>query len=306
MTPEDLVIEGPLTPRWTHEFAGLGDNWHITNCSMMPFGDKLYLAYRVGWFGSKVYIAQVHEGMRVDSPKEIIINHEFAAGGIEDPRLFTHNGKLHMSFTGVRFTKGLNTIGRQLIVRLNANLEAEESWEPSYLWTTQWEKNWQVFGNGGGLYAIYSIDPWRVVHLIQGKADPVIEIEDAVKWRFGLARGGAAPYRLGNEYYCFFHGTDHSPRYTGGLSVYTMGVLTFEAKYPFKPLRATKEPILWPVTSDLAYNADAEAHHKVASVFPCGAYHETDQWIVSYGHNDKTCRISSFDAAKIEERLCPI
>lgn len=211
-----------------------------------------------------------------------------------------------MSFTGVRFTKGLNTIGRQLIVRLNANLEAEESWEPSYLWTTQWEKNWQVFGNGGGLYAIYSIDPWRVVHLIQGKADPVIEIEDAVKWRFGLARGGAAPYRLGNEYYCFFHGTDHSPRYTGGLSVYTMGVLTFEAKYPFKPLRATKEPILWPVTSDLAYNADAEAHHKVASVFPCGAYHETDQWIVSYGHNDKTCRISSFDAAKIEERLCPI
>jgi hypothetical protein len=306
MNPEDLVIEGPLEPKWTHEFTGLGDNWHITNCSMLPFGDKLLLAYRVGWSGSKVFIGQVHEGMRVDSPKEVVVKHELATGGLEDPRLFVHDGKLHLSVTGVRVTRGYDTLGRQLVIRLNSAMEVEEVWEPKYLWTTQWEKNWQVFGNGGGLYAIYSIKPWRVVHLIQGKAEPILEVESGVPWHFGRARGGSPPYRVGNEYYCFFHGTDHSERKRGGISIYTMGVLTFEAKFPFRPLRATKEPIMWPITSDLAYNEELKDKHYVACVFPCGAYHEAGEWIVSYGHNDKACRISAFDAKEIEERLCPI
>lgn len=300
MKSQDLAARGGVEPLWTRTITGLFHDPHATNCSLLPFEGRRLFAYRAGWFGSRIHVAELDENFKVLSSAELRLPHPLAVGGQEDPRLFVHRNKLHVAFVGVRKLASDRTVGRQLIARLSGDLRAEEVWEPQYLWTTQWEKNWQPFGFGEDLYAVYSMDPWRVVHLLDGKARPVLEQRPGVRWGFGVTRGGAAPVRKGREYYCFFHGTDKRFQGDGDPCVYTAGVCTFEAKFPFRPLRQTAEPVLWPDMGSVVPGWG------VATVFPCGAYFDKDKWVVSYGSNDFDSRVSAFDAAEIEDRLTPV
>ncbi|WP_020472921.1 hypothetical protein [Zavarzinella formosa] len=296
-----------LVPRWTHQFGpGLVPATHQTNCSLIHFKGRLLLAYRTGWVGANIHIVEIGPDMIPDRSKTISLSHPMCVDGQEDPRLFVHEGALHLSFIGVRLRQpGNHTVARQLFSRLDNDLNAVRVWEPRYDRSTEWEKNWQPFSHDGRLFVVYSMQPWVVLELAGDLALPVSEMA-GVPWKFGLPRGGAAPVLHNGEWHAFFHGTDKSGYDRGLPAIYTTGACTFENKPPFKPLRITREPILWPVMSDLPKGPHGGKSWYAATAFPCGAYLDGDQWVVSYGHNDHWCRVSAFDAKQIEERLCPI
>jgi predicted GH43/DUF377 family glycosyl hydrolase len=212
---------------------------------------------------------------------------------------------LWVAFTGVRVTVEKETIARFLLARLNDDLEVAEVFEPNYLWTTQWEKNWQMFSHGSGLYCIYSMFPWRSL-LVDTKTHEVHRIawaDGGMKWPFGHCRGGSSPVQVGPEFYCFFHGAYLDDYQDGtGKAVYTMGVLTFDARQPYLPRRYTTEPILWPSEDDVYVDPTTGEWHAI-TVYPGGAYLDGDEWIVSYGYNDCEPRVSAFSFADIEARL---
>jgi len=295
-----------LTPTWTHQFNDLKQDKHVTNCSMIPWRGRLLLAYRTGWVGADIHIAEVMHDRSTRHLTTLDLQHEKCVGGREDPRLFVHDDELYLSFIGVRvYQPGNRTVARQLFARLSDDLQPLNVWEPEYEKTTPWEKNWQPFSHAGELCIVYSMRPWTVLKLVDGKAEPVSE-SPGVPWGFGLPRGGAAPILHGNEWYAFFHGTDKKQYERGKPAIYTTGVCTFENQYPFRPLRITREPILWPVMEELPAGPHGGETWYAATAFPCGAYFDSGEWVVSYGHNDHWCRASSFKAEEIEGRLCKI
>jgi len=295
-----------LTPTWTHQFADdLLPDRHVTNCSILPYKSRLLLAYRTGWMGARIHVAELHDGLKAGPSKTLNLSHPYSVGGREDPRLFIHNDRLHLAYVGVRLLTNRKVIARQLFARLTDDYEVEYVWEPFYDASPEWEKNWQPFSVDGRLFAVYSMQPWRVLELMGGRAVQLFADGPNVPWSGGFARGGAPPVLHNGEFYAFFHGSDFSRRGTGQPDVYTVGVCTFEAKPPFRPLRITTQPIFGPDMTDLPRFANGRLWH-AATAFPCGAYHDAGQWVVSYGHNDHWCRVSAFNAEEIESRLCKI
>lgn len=300
MNLSELNIRGGLTPIFDEEFTGLAEGRN-SNCSIIRFGDSLLLAYRHGWEGSRIHITKVHQGFTVSDDVEVSIVHPLAVGGQEDPRLFIYRDKLWMAFTAVRQLVDGRIIARLLLARLGDDFQPELVFEPKYIWTTQWEKNWQIFAHGDYLYCIYSMNPWRAnrIDVDNQEMIPVEWLDDGVKWLFGLPRGGALPVQKDNLFYCFFHGAylDEYNASPEGVALYSMGVATFEARSPYRLTNWTSEPIYWPNVEDL-YEG-----HRVATIYPCGAYYDGGEWIVSYGYNDKQSRIVAFDHDDIVSRL---
>lgn len=302
---DDPAKAGWMTPTWTHHFADLLPDRHVTNCSILPYKSRLLLAYRTGWIGAKIHLTELHDGLKAGPSKTLNLVHPHSVGGREDPRLFIHNDRLHLAYIGVRVLTNRKTIARQLFARLSDDYEVEYVWEPFYDASPEWEKNWQPFSVDGRLFVVYSMQPWRVLELTGGRAVQLFADGPNVPWSGGFARGGAPPVLHGDEYYAFFHGSDFSKRGTGKPDVYTIGVCTFEAKAPFRPLRITKQPIFGPTIDDLPRFPNGRLWH-AATAFPCGAYYDGGQWVISYGHNDHWCRVSAFNAEEIEKRLCKI
>lgn len=289
-------------PRWVHQFGpGLIPSKHQTNCSLVRFNGRLLLAYRTGWAGSEIHIAEIGDDMTPGPSKTLDLRHPACVGGREDPRLFIHDNQLYLSFIGVKSHPGNRTVARQLFAKLDERFNIVRVWEPRYVKSPAWEKNWQPFSHDGRLFAVYSMSPWVVVELAGDDAIQVSELP-GVPWSFGHARGGAAPVLHDGEWYSFFHGSDFSGRTSSPKrhDVYTVGVCTFEDRFPFRPLRITSEPVLWPTHAEKANGWHASV------VFPCGAYYDAGRWVVSYGNQDRTCRAIAFDAADIGDRLQPI
>lgn len=292
LTPiRDVLLDG----------ADLIPDRNQMNCSILPYKGRMLLAYRTGWSGSRVHVCEVNDYYKPSPSVTLDLRHPLSVGGREDSRLFVHDGKLHLAYVGVRVVshKPRHIVARQLFARLSDDLEIEHEWEPAYAGSEPmtWEKNWQPFSFDGRLYAVYSMRPWTVLELTDGKATEVGEPHKGIPWVHGVPRGGAPPVRRGDEFYCFFHGTDKGVR----PSYYTMGVCTFEATPPFRPLRITRAPILRP---DLERGKLIKREQSFAvTVFPCGAFRDGNRWVVSMGDCDHYCRVAEFDAAEIESRL---
>lgn len=254
-------------------------------------------AYRSGWKGSEVYLGRMDAQFKpVGQPTRLHMRHRECGYGREDPRLFRFKGKLHVAFIGVVGPrKILHT--SQLYARISDDFKVERVFYPHYPQRNSWEKNWQFFEHDGVLYAGYSIAPHRVLRIDGDRAEMVYQEPTRAGWSGGEMRGGAAPVRVGDEYWCFFH----DRIVVGGVRVYRGGLYTFEAQPPFRPLRIIPEPIL---------NADIRTKPKdqyAAVVFPCGAVRTPDdRWVLSAGIHDRKTALFQFDHAELERRLKPI
>lgn len=267
------------------------------NCSILEFGGKTLLAVRQGWSGANIAICELDpETLRPRRTTEIFPTHDLCHAGREDPRLFVHRDHLHVYFAGVQKERG-KLIVHPMVSRLEwPDLHVEDTWLLEYGQRQPWEKNWGMISHDSELYAVHTIAPHLVLHLVDGKEGfPFARHEWQPKWAGGMLRGGAAPILVGDEYYSFFHGAldqKGNPK-----RVYTIGLYTFSAKPPFKPLRYTPEPILWP------NNDDRPEGLGISVAFPCGAILRGDRWLVSYGYHDRWCEIASFDARDIERAM---
>jgi len=277
------------------------------NCSALLRQGRLLLAYRTVWgWGSRLCIAALdHATYQPRGPSwHLLLDHPLCAAGQEDPRLFVHGGQLHLAFIGARATGPAAVCCQQMFARLTDDLAVAEVWHPAYAGSQAWEKNWQPFSHGGALYAVYGMCPWQVLHLHAGCAVALPAAHLALPWSAGLPRGGAPPVLVGDEYYCWFHGTDKSDP---GLTRYSVGVCTFAARPPFRPRRCTQYPVMLPNEAAVPRSpSDPRRRWYASVVFPGGAYLDRGRWVVSYGYHDSQCRLAVYDAAAIEERLSPL
>lgn len=233
---------GPPSPviRYNRESLWPDSPGYRFNPSLLPFGDGYLLAYRHGWAGSKVWLGRLDREFKpVGEPWPLQLAHAEANYGQEDPRLFRWNGRVCVSFIGVVGARKIHHTS-QLYAVLGENLMVERVHHPRYDRRNAWEKNWQFFDHDGRLLAVYTIAPHKILEVAGDRAVPAYETPTPAPWEGGEMRGGAAPVRVGDEYYCFFH--DRTEQ--GRRRTYRTGLYTFEARPPFRVQRISRGPLL--------------------------------------------------------------
>jgi predicted GH43/DUF377 family glycosyl hydrolase len=265
------------------------------NASLFRYKGRLLMAYRTGWSGARVHIADMSEdyvpGPSVTLEDLVVPGAEY---GQEDPRLFVHRGRLHVGYIGVeiRDFHGLRT--NQLYAELTDDLRVAKVYRPDhpYRRPAEWEKNWVFFSHADQLYAVYKTMPHHVVRVDGERVTDVTVRSFRPPWSGGHMRGGAPPVLVGDTYYHWFHG-----RVDGPVNRYSIGVVTFDAAPPFAIRKMTPNPLM------MAEMRTKPADQYAAVVFPCGAVLEDGVWRVSYGVHDRWTEIAEWDAAAVDAYL---
>ncbi|MFO0811500.1 MAG: hypothetical protein U0746_22960 [Gemmataceae bacterium] len=269
------------------------------NASLVECDGGYAIAFRSRWHAAEIYVGRLDAGLApVGDPVRLCLRHVECSWGREDPRLFWHSGALHCAFVAARGTAQLVSM-RQSYARLGDDFRVEAMVHPPYARRNRWEKNWQFFSHDGDLFAVYTVAPHRVLRVTDGTAVDAYETANPLPWSGGLLRGGAPPIRVGNEYWCFFHGLTQED----GVRTYNVGVYTFEARPPFRVLRQTSRPIL---IADATTRPEGQYANVV---FPCGAVLRESstgrQWIVSCGIHDRWTEVYGFSWDEVESALQP-
>lgn len=268
------------------------------NGSLIRFHDELVLVYRYRDRGSRLHVAILDPATL--APMNVMplqLKHSGCRFSQEDPRLFIHDDVLHLAFGGIEsFVVGRHMRTNALWTRLDEQFQAGEIVCPSYHARTDMEKNWQWFSSHDNqIRAVYSISPWIVVDDLGRE---LIRHEWQPRWKGGHLRGGASPVRVGDEFWCFFHGaldrTWQAPwtrqRY------YSVGLMTFDAQ-TLLPSRIIPEPLLWGVWPRMSTSLLKWI------VFPCGAFRDGNEWVLSGGTADADIRVWRMGHASLESSL---
>jgi len=267
------------------------------NAGLTQYGDEYLLAWRNGWAGSRIYLTEVTSKFTLGKTYgPLNLEHTEASFGHEDARLFWHNGDLYVAFIGVVGGTRIRHTS-QLYARLNDKLEVAEVFYPYYKNRNLWEKNWSFFSHDGNLYAVYSINPHRVLKIEKNSAS--LDFDTGIwynGWTGGDMRGSTPPVRVGSEYWVFFH-----DRVLGQnrKQCYRTWLYTFEAQPPFRPTRILKSPL---ISADAQTNLDNYAD----VIFTCGAVLNSGNWYLSSGVHDRYTEIRRFTHAELVEGLLPV
>lgn len=274
------------------------------NPSLLLYHGKCLMCYRSGSGRSTLHIALLGDDWRPISTTLLDLNHPRCDWGKEDPRLFVHQGRLHVQFAGVEIASGQMRVNMMYAV-LDDDLVVVEVHEAAYPSRTPMEKNWGPFSHDDDLFAVYSILPHKVVKIGKGRGldRPVEMFEETAgpaRWLPDeVFRGGAAPVKVGDEYYSFFHSWHRTGQHSDHWYDYTIGVYTFDAWPPFRARRWAQGPILRGDRKEIGKNLTPDKN----VIFPGGAVLLGGEWIVSYGHQDKWCELAFFPAWEIERIL---
>lgn len=218
---------------------------------------------------------------------------QFKGEHLEDPRVFSYNGKLWMSCCNfVWGSHGQSTYTHQVLFELDQQFHCLRRFDIPYIGNgnslaanTRSEKNWLWFFHEGEPCLIYACQPqlmtWFSAGFKERKGESLSTVEYG--WPFGEIRGGPPPVRIGDEYWSFFHSSQHDPEIMQRR--YHMGVYAFSARHPHKPTRISTAPIL------SGSHQDRFKKRGPAVVFPCGALLRNGKWTVSLGVNDLDCAI---------------
>lgn len=268
------------------------------NGSICSWRDKTYFAFRRSWDRARTNLVELGSDWQpVSPPIQLNLTCPQAKAGQEDARLFIHNDQLHLSYTGTSWKEDGNLEVSICFARLDQNLRVEDVWYPHFILRQHAEKNWMPFSHEGDLYVVYTISPHRVCLHSQKQIweFPVEEVATLPSASYGLLRGGCPPILHNGEYYSFFHGVTKP-----SWGTYSIGLYTFQNKYPFKPLRFCPYPLLWP-------NPKEKPSPMVADVvFPGGAIYRDGCWNVSYGEFDSCNRVISWKEEDIERLLVKV
>ncbi|MFA5265628.1 MAG: hypothetical protein WC378_17550 [Opitutaceae bacterium] len=109
------------------------------------------------------------------------------------------------------------------------------------------EKNWMLFGQADGVFAVYSVSPHRILRLdMNGAGDIALEDAYCTDWSAGNSaeehgelRGGAAPVLTDGLYTSFCHSVHDSPV---GYR-YVPSAYQFDAKPPFAAVSRPLHPL---------------------------------------------------------------
>ncbi len=273
---------------FSHENLAAGQRGYRFNPSIVADGNGYVFAWRDGWAGSEVWIQRMNRYFDpIGTPSQLGLKHPACPFGREDPRLFRFRGQLHVMYTGVR---GTNTFEGTSVfyAPLSDALEVERVYHPEQSET--WEKNWGFFEWRDELYAVYSINPHKVVK-IEGERVTVVAEESGVRWGGIGPHGGAAPVLHGGEFWNFCHDRVH--RADLGYDQYRSCLYTFENAPPFRPKAWLPEPY---ALADPATKPDGQY---CAVLFTGGVVRDGGRWVTSDGVHDRWCELREHDLRPI-------
>lgn len=261
------------------------------NASIIDHDDGYIVACRTGWAGSDIVVGKFDRSFRpMGRPTRLELKHRRARYGREDPRLFRYRGQLHVSYIGCVGTSNPYRT-HQLYARLSDTLRVEQEFAPRLRVRQWWEKNWTFFEHDEQLFAVYSINPYRIIRIDGENTDDVPVQSRHLPWSGGVLRGGATPVLVGDKFYCFFHGKINAE----GYSVYNTGVYVCEATPPFRILAITPHPI------DVADIGSKPENQWCPVLFVGGAVRDGDSWVTANGIHDRWTEIRRYHA--IDQQL---
>lgn len=292
------------------------------NPSMTVYRDELILATRDSWGHSRVALWRLTnskpywhdedgDGVWSCDPISSVGADHPEAPRLEDPRLFTmpwpeptDERRLCSMFNlPDGYPPKLVQVG---YVVFSEDLQAIEHAEvfkspPGNLY----EKNWTPFWDPNEKELLWSY-AWKPLHVViqpgWTEMDDVrfgsYRTDNHLPWTGGVIRGGAAPVRIDNGHeellYYFFHGALKRPQGT----IYTVGCLVTEGKPPYRVLRQTPTPLIWP---DLPCVGEDVVKRYV--VWPGGAVCAYGSWWLALGIDDTYCRIVRLSIQEVDAAL---
>lgn len=169
------------------------------------------------------------------------------------------------------------------------------------------EKNWTVFEHDGAAFAVYSIQPHRVLTFdFQAADDWLMREVTRLDWPappyppcHGGLRGGTPPVLHGGHFWSFCHSVhDAADGYRYAAAAYT-----FAANTQFSPLAGPIRPL--PLFSESPPpRAFPKLNPAVGEVvYPCGAVRVDQGWLISFGLNDERCGLSLVSDAAVSATL---
>lgn len=289
------------------------------NPSMAMWNGHLILATRDSWGHSKVGLWKLTNGKsdwtgawKCDAIGSYASAHP-QAPRLEDPRLFvaphreTKEPRLHAVFNlPDGYPPKLVQVGYVCFAKDLSGIEYTEVMPSPF--SNAYEKNWQPIVDEGEIRWAYSFKPH---HFVMGGTQNW-KTPNNLPWTGGVIRGGCTPvlhqrtqYTFGGKvakphqpvYYHFYHGC--LKRIEG--SVYTLGCNVFEAKPPYRILRQTAVPLMWP---DLPSSQEDVVKRFV--LFPGGAVPHAGTWFICAGVDDTYCRIDRIPFETVEAALTDV
>lgn len=296
---------------------------HFFNPAITRFRDQLLLLYRVVTPDGRrrLAICRLTDDLQVVPASVTPFSDFLQAGGDwhADGRFCTFGDRLfvHYNDGALRGRQGVNQIylvevdPDRLIPQGPARpLRLDGERRPV-------EKNWMLFEHDHELWAIYSIAPHVVLHVMLGQDGPVLcrpayqhdwDVQPYSR-RYGELRGGAPPVRVGDQYVAFFHSSFRARpwrhrlfRLLGKTPTNTIhyvgGVYGFAAKPPFAPRWLHPSPLLLPPSLP---RRRPQLHPAVEySAYPCGAILQDQQWLVTLGARNEYCCLAQVALAAIQ------
>ena len=252
------------------------------NPSIVPFGDRVLMAYR--WhekpsWETTLAIAELDQIGKVVTNKKV----ELVGPANDDPRLFWHNGGLWVAYVhAIGIGKTTMRYGR-LIDGKTWSVEGQTLIKYGHNDGMSMEKNWVPFSFDGNIHFIYSCDRGHVVIEVEGESLITEHLGVGAKWKWGECRGGTVPMPYLGKWLRFFHSRIGTRYYVGALLM--------EPKAPFNVVCVSKRPVLQGSMEDSLTPAvrSGVRHWKGNVVFPAGAIQTKDGWILSVGINDCQC-----------------
>lgn len=210
----------------------------------------------------------------------------------EDARIFQHQGQYYLLFNDLlafNRPRGLR-LGTFDIKKRRIDYLTSLDMKSGVV-----EKNWTPFSCEDGIYFVHTINPQKIIKLLDPKKQCIASISSnslALHWssKWGTLRGGTPAQLVDSEYLTFFHSSFEDCK---GIRWYAMGACTFEAVPPFHMTRISSHPILFKGIYETAIAG--MAHPGVRSIYPVGFVVEergNEEVIhVSCGENDSAIKL---------------
>jgi hypothetical protein len=251
------------------------------NCASIQWQNRAIRTYRFHPNGTPKTLLAIQDG---EATQQLKVPESLPAHSLEDGRLFTHKGKLWLSYVVSMWPKTPHCVmGYGELFQDGGEWKLLKHIQPKYGRNDfgGMEKNWVFFDYDGKLYCIYGVANGQqtILHL---EGDRVISEHKAPTptWGYGEIRGGVIVPHNGKLLRFFHSRTEPTPRMSDWR--YNIGVATMAAEPPFATLSVSAHPLL---SGNEKYNPGC--HHWKANVaIPYGAIDGGDRFLVSVGLND--------------------
>lgn len=292
-----------------------GTGWF--NSSIIRWKDELIMAYRHAdnnRYLTNINIAKLDGNYQVSNNIPINIHYP-EKRFYEDPRLFTHKGKLWLSYIMAKMTPKRH-IACQRLCELDDNFQPVRHIHPQFgsnvneavVNNGNWdgEKNWVFYSWEDEIYSIYSMTPTKVLKIhSDGSCKVVSNLLPKIIWNFGRLSGSTQHIEMNGMMYGAFHSFTSS-----GIRNYHMGFYEYDPR-TFCITKISRSPFLSAFPNEHEDLRPKKMGWRPNCIFPCGIEIERNNILVSYGWQDCRSKILILtrdemmqSIEEVDEHLC--